>query len=161
MRKKKIADISSLDAASLTRDSIVDVATIAMLVDGDISREEGAMLGGVLARQKSFVGVSGDQLKEMMENSLVRIKSWKSQDEALADITRRIGPDMNDRAAAFGLAFAVACADGEFAENEDEFLSALADAFGLDEGQTSAMMSVIDKAMGHAEHEHELTHRHG
>jgi tellurite resistance protein len=145
----------SLGSTSLTRDAIVDVAVLAMLIDGEATDDEAEMLGGTLSQQDAFQGVSGEQLEAMMDRSAARIEEWDDLEVALEHITESIGTNMGDREVAFGIAYSIACADGEIADEEDEFLSALADSLELSQDRVDALIEAVNEALESAGEEEE------
>lgn len=141
---------------SLTRQAIVDVAVLAMLVDGESSEAEGLMLGATIGHQDAFANVSAEQLTTMMDQTAAKIQGWGDLSAALEHITAEIGTSVQDRATAFGIAYSIACADGEMADQEEAFLSELADSFALTQDQVDTMINAVDEGFEAAENAEEV-----
>lgn len=145
----------SLRSGALTKQAIVDVAVIAMLADGEGTDEELEMLAGTIAQQEAFANVDEEQFQTMIDESLARVQGWDDLSHALEQVTEEIGTSVEDRAVAFGIAYSVACADGEIADEEDAFLSALADSFELSQEQVDTMIDAVNEALESAGEEEE------
>lgn len=143
----RVRSPNTFTAAMLSQQAIVDIAVLAMLIDGQAVQAESSMLGAVIARQDAFRGVSPEEFGAMINASTERLEAWGDLSTALVHITAQLGASVDNRIAAFAIVYSVTCADGEVVEEEDDFLSAVADAFSLTQEAVDAVMSAVDDAI--------------
>ncbi len=126
---------------------MVDLAVLAMLIDGQAVQVESTMLGTVIAQQPVFDDVDAEEFGRLVSEATDRLERWGELATALEHIAADLGTGSANRIAAFGIVYAIVCADGTIVAAEDDFLSAVADAFELTQVQVDRVMAVIDESL--------------
>jgi tellurite resistance protein len=122
--------LSPEETAALERlDPLAETMFLMMAADGRVAEEEQDVVRGAVR------GLSGDAihsgtLKVMLENYEKRLGE-EGRDERLREIAEQLSADSGEAEAAFALAAAVALADDQVADEENELINQLAEWLGI------------------------------
>ncbi len=118
------------ESAALERlDPLAETMFLMMAADGKVAEEEHDVVRGALRGLTADLLHSGT-IKVMLENYAQRLAE-EGREERLREIAEQLSADPGEAEAAFALAAAVALADEEVADEEDELINQLAEWLGI------------------------------
>lgn len=113
-----------------------------MSADGEVSDAEREVLRGALKN------LSGDALRTAQIEKMLQVASERAdrdgRDTRLAEVCRSLEDDTARAEVAFVLAAAIAFADSAIADQENETLSELAGALGIDESRANELLDSVE-----------------
>jgi uncharacterized tellurite resistance protein B-like protein len=129
-------------AASLEYGPLCEAMYLMMSADGSVGDDERAVLKGALK------SLSDDALSSATIDSMVdaaaRNAETAGREKRLAEVAAQLCEDPARREVAFVLAAAVAFADSAIADEENEVLSDLAEALGIDEKRVEQLLDNVE-----------------
>lgn len=129
-----------------TIDPVVETMFLMMAADGDIGEDEYTVIRGAV-RELTENYVRTTTLNVMLEG-YKKLLDEQGQKERIADIARRLGDDVAGCESAFVLAAAVAFADEEIDDRENELLNTFAEAVGLSEERANELLDELEQDWG-------------
>lgn len=117
------------------RDMLFELMALVMVADGEIQESEVEKIGRLVSSRPEFGDLPLDEILERFRGALTRVTRNVNQgifDARIEEISQKL-PEHKARLLAFGMATAVALADGDAHENELSLLKILARAFSLSE----------------------------
>lgn len=136
--------LSPEETVALNRvDPLAETMFLMMSVDGKVAEAERDAVRGAIR------GLTGGSLRSgtinvMLENYAARLQE-QGRDQRLHEIAEEIASERGEAEGAFALAAAVALADGEVAEAENEFVNQLADWFGIEAGRAELILDQLEQ----------------
>lgn len=122
-------------------DAVAETMFLMMAADELVSDTELAAVRGAIRGLTGEVLTDGT-IKVMIEGYALRLRD-QGRAARLQAIARSMISDPNEAESAFALAAAVALADNEVAEAENNFISELAGWFGFDEARANAILDQL------------------
>jgi tellurite resistance protein len=142
--------LSPEESAALTRvDPLAETMFLMMSADGKIADEERDAVRGAIRGLTDNLLRSGT-INVMLENYEQRLAE-QGRDARLHEIAEEISEEPSEAEGAFALAAAVALADDEIADEEDEFINQLADWFGIAEERATEILDQLEEDRTDAE----------
>ncbi len=142
--------LSPEESAALTRvDPLAETMFLMMSADGKIADEERDAVRGAIRGLTDNLLRSGT-INVMLENYEQRLAE-QGRDARLHEIAEEISEEPSEAEGAFALAAAVALADDEIAEEENEFINQLADWFGIAEDRATEILDQLEEDRSDAE----------
>jgi tellurite resistance protein len=136
--------LSPEESAALTRvDPLAETMFLMMSADGKIADEERDAVRGAIRGLTDNLLRSGT-INVMLENYEQRL-SEQGRDARLHEIAEEIAEEPSEAEGAFALAAAVALADDEIADEENEFINQLADWFGIAEERAAEILDQLEE----------------
>lgn len=130
---------SSVPAEILLRfDAICEAMYLMAKADGKLDPSEADTLRGAL-RELSEGTVRSHHIQKMMEEADKRLAK-DGLESRIKSVANQLVGDQGSAEAAFVLAAAVAFADNEIADEENDMLNTFADALGIDADQANALL---------------------
>jgi len=114
-----------------------------MDADGEISSDEREVLRGALRNLSSSALRSAD-IDALLDLSVRNAKS-EGKEARLRAVAAVLAEDKGRSEVAFVLAAAIAFADNAIADSENETLSSLADALGIDEDRAESLLDQVEQ----------------
>jgi tellurite resistance protein len=146
--------LSVEEVAALTRvDPLAETMYLMMSADGKIAEEERDAIRGAIRGLTDGILHSGT-INVMLEN-YAKQANEEGRDERLRQIAEEIAEEPSEAEGAFALAAAVAMADQEIADEENEFINQLAEWFGISEDRSAEILDQLEEDRGEAEDETE------
>jgi tellurite resistance protein len=134
--------LSPEEAAALNRvDPLAETMFLMMSADGKIADEEKDAVRGAIRGLTDNLLRSGT-INVMLENYAGRLLE-QGKDQRLHEIAEEISGEPGEAEGAFALAAAVAMADQEVAEEENEFINQLAEWFGISEKRCEEILDQL------------------
>ena len=136
--------LSPEESAALTRvDPLAETMFLMMSADGRIADEERDAVRGAIRGLTDNLLRSGT-INVMLENYEQRLAE-QGRDARLHEIAEEIAEERSEAEGAFALAAAVAMADNEIAEEENEFINQLADWFGIADDRATEILDQLEE----------------
>ncbi len=114
-----------------------------MSADGEISTDEREVLRGAL-RNLSSSALRGADIDELLAQAVRNVEA-QGRDARLDAVAAELAEDRGRAEVAFVLAAAIAFADNAIADGENETLSTLAGALGIDEDRADALLDQVER----------------
>ena len=114
-----------------------------MSADGEISADEREVLRGALRNLSSSALRSAD-IDELLALAVRNVEA-AGREARLEEVAAELAEDRGRAEVAFVLAAAIAFADNAIADNENETLSSLAGALGIDEQRAEALLDQVEE----------------
>jgi tellurite resistance protein len=136
--------LSPEESATLNRvDPLAETMYLMSAVDGSVSdTEREAVLGAI--RGLTDNALRTGTIKVMLENYEARLKE-QGRDARLQEIAEEIESEPSEAESAFALAAAIALADDDVHEAENEFINQLAEWFGISAERTSEILDQLEE----------------
>lgn len=141
--------LSLEEIAALNRvDPLAETMFLMMAADGTLADSERDAVRGAIRGLTDNVLRSGT-IKVMLEKYQERLEQ-EGREERLRQIAEEIAHEPHEAEGAFALAAAVALADDDVAEEENEFINQLAEWFGISEERASQILDQLqdDRSAG-------------
>jgi len=141
--------LSLEEIAALNRvDPLAETMFLMMAADGTLADSERDAVRGAIRGLTDNVLRSGT-IKVMLEKYQERLEQ-EGREERLRQIAEEIADEPHEAEGAFALAAAVALADDDVAEEENEFINQLAEWFGISEERASQILDQLqdDRSAG-------------
>jgi len=136
--------LSPEESAALTRvDPLAETMFLMMSADGKIADEERDAVRGAIRGLTDNLLRSGT-INVMLENYQQRLAE-QGRDARLHEIAEEISEEPSEAEGAFALAAAVALADNEIADEENEFINQLADWFGIADDRATELLDQLEE----------------
>ena len=136
--------LSPEESAALTRvDPLAETMFLMMSADGKIADEERDAVRGAIRGLTDNLLRSGT-INVMLENYEKRLAE-QGRDARLHEIAEEISEEPSEAEGAFALAAAVALADDEIADEENEFINQLADWFGIADDRAAEILDQLEE----------------
>lgn len=136
--------LSQEETLALTRvDPLAETMFLMMSADGKIAEAEKDVVRGAV-RGLSDNTLRSGTINVMLENYAKRLES-EGRDERLRQIADEIAEEPSETEGAFALAAAVALADDEVADEENELINQLAEWFGITEERATEILDQLDE----------------
>jgi len=123
---------------------------LAAAADGKVTERELQTLLRRVIERREFEGTRPDELKALVEGSVMKLASAHNLDEILRSLRQRL-PDHRTRMLAFGLAVAVAFADQRATRSELGLLKTFQAALGISEDEVAQIVGVVEEGGSLAE----------
>ena len=134
--------LSPEEMAAFTRvDPLAETMFLMMSADGKIEETERDAVRGAIRGLSDNLLRSGT-INVMMETYQKRLDE-QGRDERLREIADEIAEEKSEAEGAFALAAAVALADDEVAEEENELINQLAEWFGISEQRANEILDQL------------------
>ncbi len=136
--------LTEAETAALKQvDPIAETLFLMMAADGIVADTELAAVRGAIR------GITGDVLHAgtvnvMLETYATRL-SEQGRDARLREVATELAREPNEAESAFALAAAVALADDEVADAENDFIQELASWFGFDEAAATRILDQLSR----------------
>jgi tellurite resistance protein len=114
-----------------------------MSADGEVSGDEREVLRGAL-RNLSNSALRTADIEDLLVLAVHNVET-EGRDARLRAVAADLGEDRARAEVAFVLAAAIAFADNAIADNENETLTALAAALGIDEDRAEALLDQVEQ----------------
>jgi tellurite resistance protein len=114
-----------------------------MSADGEISADEREVLRGAL-RNLSNSALRSADIDELLAHAVRNVEA-AGREARLEEVAAELAEDRGRAEVAFVLAAAIAFADNAIADNENETLSSLAGALGIDEQRAEALLDQVEE----------------
>ncbi len=124
-------------------DPIAETMYLMMTADGVVATAEQDALRGAI-RGLTNNAIRSGTINVMLETFGVRLKE-SSRDERLQEIAESVAEDPLEAESAFTLAAAVALADDEVDEGENEFINQLAEWFGISAARSEEILDELQQ----------------
>ena len=135
--------LSPEESAALNRvDPLAETMFLMMSADGKVEDAERDAVRGAIRGLTDNLLRSGT-INVMLENYGQRLEE-QGRDARLQEIADEIAEEPTEAEGAFALAAAVALADDEIAEAENEFINQLAEWFGITEDRANEILDQLD-----------------
>ena len=139
--------LSAEEQAALQRvDPLAETMFLMMAADGKVAEEEKDAVRGAIRGLTDNLIRSGT-INVMMENYAKQLDEF-GRDARLQDIAEQLTEDQSDTEGAFALAAAVALADDEVADEENELINQLAEWFGISEERAGELLDQLEEDKG-------------
>ena len=141
--------LSPEEANALNRvDPLAEAMFLMMSADGKVADEERDAVRGAIRGLTDNLLRSGT-INVMLENYAKRLEE-QGRDARLQEIAGEIAEETSEAEGAFALSAAIALADDEISEEENEFINQLAEWFGISPDRASEILDQLeeDKADG-------------
>lgn len=139
--------LSPEETTALNRaDPLAETMFLMMSADGKIADAEKDVVRGALRGLSDNLLRSGT-INVMLENYAKRLAE-QGRDERLREIAEEIAAEPAEAEGAFALAAAVALADEEVADEENELINQLAEWFGISEGRAGEILDQLEEDRG-------------
>jgi tellurite resistance protein len=136
--------LSPEELVALSRvDPLAEAMFLMMSVDGHVAKAEKDAVRGAIRGLTNNVLRTGT-INVMLERYAERL-SEQGRDLRLHDIAEELGNEPAEAEGAFALAAAVALADDEVQEAENEFINQLADWFGITEQRANQILDQLQE----------------
>jgi len=136
--------LSPEEVGTLNRvDPLAETMFLMMSADGKIAETERDAVRGAIRGLTDNILRTGT-INVMMENYEVRLKE-QGKDARLQEIASEIAEDPYEAEGAFALAAAVALADDEVTEEENDLINQLADWFGISPERTGEILDQLEE----------------
>ena len=136
--------LSPEEAAALNRvDPLAETMFLMMSADGNIAEEEKDAVRGAIRGLTDNLLRSGT-INVMLEKYAQRLVE-QGKDQRLHEIAEEISAEPSEAEGAFALAAAVAMADQEVAEEENDFINQLAEWFGISEQRCEEILDQLQE----------------
>ena len=126
---------------------LIEAMLGAMEADGEVTEEEMDTLQGNLEAHELFSGLTRDELNRYVDLAADAIREAGGGRGRLKEIARGL-PSRGQRLAAYALACEVCVADRALTETEIDYLDALQNELGLDEGEAREVFEAARKRVG-------------
>jgi tellurite resistance protein len=136
--------LSSEETAALRRvDAVAETMFLMMAADGEVADAERDAVRGAIR------GLTGEVLhagiiKVMLETYAARLRD-QGRDERLRQIAQGVAGEANEAESAFALAAAVALADDQVADEENNLINELARWFGFSETEADSILERLSR----------------
>jgi uncharacterized tellurite resistance protein B-like protein len=114
-----------------------------MAADGEVSSDEREVLRGALRNLSSSTLRSAD-IDELLAHAVRNVEA-EGREARLDAVAAELAEDKGRAEVAFVLAAAIAFADNAIADAENETLSSLAEALGIDEVRAEALLDQVEE----------------
>jgi DnaJ-domain-containing protein 1 len=114
-----------------------------MAADGEVSGEERDVLKGAL-RNLSGSSLRTADIEALLAQAVGKVEA-EGRDARLRAVAAVLSEDRAKAEVAFVLAAAIAFADNAIADDENETLSSLAEAIGIDESRAEALLDEVER----------------
>ena len=128
------------DAVALL-ESTIEAMVIMLAADGQTTNEERDLLRGAV-RELTAGGIRSAQIDKIFDASIARIKA-SGAEARLAAVAEVLKKEVIAAEAAFVLSAAMAFADQEIADSENDTLNTFADLLGLDEVRANELLDEL------------------
>jgi uncharacterized tellurite resistance protein B-like protein len=128
------------EAAELL-ESTIEAMVIMLAADGQTTIEEKDLLRGAV-RELTAGGVRSAEIDKMFDRSIAKIKAEGSE-KRLAAVASVLKKEVIASEAAFVLSAAMAFADQEIADAENDTLNAFADLLGIEEERANELLDEL------------------
>ena len=136
--------LSPEEAHALNRvDPLGEAMFLMMSADGKVADEERDAVRGAIRGLTDNLLRSGT-INVMLENYAKRLAE-QGRDARLQEIASDIAEETSEAEGAFALAAAIALADDEVTEEENEFINQLAEWFGIAPGRASEILDQLEE----------------
>jgi tellurite resistance protein len=136
--------LSPEETTALSRvDPLAETMFLMMSADGKISDQERDVVRGAI-RGLSDNLIRTGTINVMIENYEARLKE-QSRDQRLHEIAEEIASEPSEAEGAFALAAAVALADDDVADEENELINQLADWFGISDDRAASILDQLEE----------------
>jgi len=136
--------LSPEEVGALNRvDPLAETMFLMMSADGTIAEQERDAVRGAIRGLTDNILRTGT-INVMLENYEVRLKE-QGKDARLQEIASEIAEDPHEAEGAFALAAAVALADDEVADEENDLINQLADWFGIPPERTGEILDQLEE----------------
>jgi tellurite resistance protein len=136
--------LSPEETTALSRvDPLAETMYLMMSADGKIAEAERDVVRGAIRGLSDNLIRSGT-INVMIENYEARLKE-QSRDQRLHEIAEEIAGEPSEAEGAFALAAAVALADDEIADAENEMINTLAEWFGIAPERASSILDQLEE----------------
>jgi tellurite resistance protein len=123
-------------------DAICEAMYLMAKADGKLDTVETDTLRGAI-RELSEGSVRSHHIQAMMENAETRLAK-EGLEARIKSVAGKLAHDLGSAEAAFVLAAAIAFADDEIADEENDMLNEFADALGIDGDQANALLDEME-----------------
>lgn len=131
------------EASALSRvEPLAETMFLMMAADNQVADTERDAIRGAIRGLSDDVLRSGT-ISVLLENFEKRLQEH-GRDQRLREIAEELAADPAEAEAAFALAAAVALADDEVADEENSFISQLAEWFGIDETRADGILDELE-----------------
>jgi tellurite resistance protein len=139
--------LTAEETAALTRvDPLAEVMFLMMSADGRIASEEKDAVRGAI-RGLAADGIRSGTIQIMLQNYEKRLTE-QGRDARLREIAEEIASEPSEAEGAFALAAAIALADDEVTDEENDFINQLADWFGIGADRASQILDQLEEDRG-------------
>lgn len=139
--------LSPEEAAALERvESVGETMYLMMAADGQVNTAEKDAIRGAIRGLTGNVLRSGT-IEAMLANYASRLAE-QGRDARLQDVAECLSEIPLEAESAFALAAAIAMADDQVAEEENQFINQLAEWFGLTKDRAEAILDELDEDRG-------------
>ena len=126
---------------------LIEAMLGAMEADGEVSDDEMETLQGNLEAHELFAGLTRDEINRFVDIAADSIREGGGGRGRLNEIAKGL-PSRGQRLTAYALACEVCVSDRDLAETEIDYLDALQNALGLDEGEAKEVFEAARKKVG-------------
>ena len=126
---------------------LIEAMLGAMEADGEVSEDEMETLQSNLEAHELFAGLTRDEINRFVDLAADSIREGGGGRGRLNEIAKGL-PSRGQRLTAYALACEVCVADRDLAETEIDYLDALQNALGLDEGEAKEVFEAARKKVG-------------
>ncbi len=123
-------------------DALVEIATIAACIDGELAQGEARALATQILATPGFEHLSGDELGRMVESIALKVAAEGIPARVRA-IAAAIGDDAETREEAFALATLFVLFDNEVVDDEQELLVMLQHALHISDERAAHIHSLL------------------
>jgi tellurite resistance protein len=136
--------LSPEEASALNRvDPLAEAMFLMMSADGKVADEERDAVRGAIRGLTDNLLRSGT-INVMLENYARRLEE-QGRDARLQEIASEIAEETSEAEGAFALSAAIALADDEVTEEENEFINQLAEWFGISPDRASEILDQLEE----------------
>jgi tellurite resistance protein len=136
--------LSPEETTALNRvDPLAETMFLMMSADGNISEIERDAVRGAIRGLSDNILRSGT-INVMLENYQKRLQE-QGKDERLREIADEIAEEPSEAEGAFALAAAIALADDEVADEENELINQLAEWFGIPDERAAQILDQLEE----------------
>ncbi len=141
--------LSPEESAALTKiDPLAETMFLMMAADGNLEQDELHAIRGAL-RGLSDGLIRTGTMNVMMDN-YQKALAKEGREARLQEIAETLAEDQGEAETAFTLAAAVALADGDVADAENELINQLAEWFGIDGDRAEKILDQLEAERGDA-----------
>lgn len=123
-------------------EALVEVATIAACIDGELEKGEARALATQILATPGFENLDGEALGRTVELVALRVAA-EGLTARVRSIGKAIGPDTATREEAFALATLFVLFDGEVVDEEQELLELLQKELHISDARASHITSLL------------------
>lgn len=123
--------------------ALCEAMYLMMASDGEVSGDEREVLRGALRNLSSSALRSAD-IEALLDQAAKNVEA-EGKDARLNAVAAELSEDTGRAEVAFVLAAAIAFADNAIADGENETLSTLAGALGIDEDRAEALLDQVER----------------